>query len=181
MRGLTGALICLVSVAQMGLAQEVKNFKLEAVVDDSEASVESNFELKDHQGKTVVLHFLLKTECPFCLRYTNQYAKLASLNSDVVHLFIKPDAKRDILAWMKHLTKDDQEKLPTIYQDPDAKLAKEYGIPDGYMFHGENVHYPAMIVLNGDGEEMFRYVGTSNRDRMTTEDFVKKLESLTGK
>lgn len=65
----------------MGVAvahgQTPQNFTLEAVLDDSNASIDSKFELKNHKGKVVVLHFLLKTECPFCLRYTNQYALLS--------------------------------------------------------------------------------------------------------
>jgi len=36
-------------------------------------------------------------------------------------------------------------------------------------------------VLNGDGKEMFRYVGKNNGDRMSTADFTKKLESTMAK
>jgi peroxiredoxin Q/BCP len=171
----------LLSVPQWVFSQGVENFSLEAIVEDSKTKVDSKFELKDHKGKTVVLHFLLKTECPFCLRYTNQYAQLAATTPDVVHLFIKPDSEKDIRAWVKQLVKTEGVTRPTIYRDAGAKLAKRFGIPDGYQFHGQNVHYPAMVVLDGDGKEMFRYVGKSNSDRMPKEEFVKKLESMTAK
>lgn len=171
----------LFSIPQMVLAQSVENFTLDAIVEDSKAKVDSKFELKDHKGKTVVLHFLLKTECPFCLKYTNQYAQLAATTPDVVHLFIKPDSEKDILSWVKKLAKVEGIKPPTIYRDAGAKLAKRFGIPDGYQFHGQNVHYPAMVVLDGDGKEMFRYVGKNNSDRMPKDEFVKKVESMTTK
>jgi peroxiredoxin Q/BCP len=171
----------LLSVAPLAFAQGVENFTLEAILEDSKTGLDSKFELKDHKGKTVVLHFLLKTECPFCLKYTNQYAQLAETTPDVVHLFIKPDSEKDIRAWMKKLVKVEGIKQPTIYRDAGAKLAKRFGIPDGYLFHGQSVHYPALVVLDGDGKEMFRYVGKSNSDRMPKDEFVKKLESMTAK
>lgn len=168
----------LLSAPQVVVAQSVENFELEAIVEDSKAQIDSKFELRNHKGKTVVLHFLLKTECPFCLKYTNQYALLAATTPDVVHLFIKPDSEKEISDWLKQLVKIDGIKRPTIYRDAGAKLAKKLGVPFGYQFHGQTVHYPAMVVLDGEGKEMFRYVGTSNRDRMPKEDFVKKLESM---
>lgn len=165
----------------VAFAQGVENFSLEAIVYDSKTQLDSKFELKDHKGKTLALHFLLKTECPYCLKYTNQYAQLAATTPEVVHLFIKPDSEQEIRAWAKKLVKTDGIKQPTIYRDAGAKLAKRFGIPDGYQFHGQSVHYPALIVLDGEGKEMFRYVGKSNSDRMPKDDFVKKLESMTKK
>lgn len=165
----------------VAFAQGVENFSLEAIVQDSKTQLDSKFELKDHKGKTVVLHFLLKTECPYCLKYTNQYAQLAATTPDVVHLFIKPDSEQEIRTWAKKLVKTEGIKQPTIYRDAGAKLAKRFGIPDGYQFHGQSVHYPALVVLDGEGKEMFRYVGKSNSDRMPKDEFVKKLESMTKK
>lgn len=169
------------SIPRMTLAQEVENFTLEAVVTDSQTQGDSKFELAKNKGKTIVLHFLLKTECPFCLKYTQEYAKLAATTPDVVHLFIKPDSEKDIRAWAKKIVKIEGVKQPTIYRDAGAKIAKRFGIPDGYQFHGQSVHYPALIVLDGQGKEMFRHVGKSNSDRMPKDQFVKKLESMTKK
>lgn len=175
------AMVGLLLSVRVVAAQSVENFTLEAIVEDSKTQVDTKFELKDHKGKTVVLHFLLKTECPYCLKYTNQYAQLAATAPDIVHVFIKPDSEKDIRAWIKNLAKIEGIKQPTIYRDVGAKLAKRFGIPDGYQFHGQSVHYPALIVLDGDGKEMFRYVGKNNSDRMPKDEFIKKLESMTSK
>lgn len=137
----------------------------------------SKFQLSENRGKTVVLHFLLKTECPYCLRYTHEYAKLANKSADVVHIFLKPDSAEDIKQWASHLDKTDLDNLPKIYRDADAKLASQFKIPDGYKFHGQIVHYPALVALDGKGKEIFRYVGKSNSDRMTIADFSKKLDA----
>ena len=37
----------------------------------------------DLRGKFVALHFLLKTECPFCLKHTHDYATKASTSSPI--------------------------------------------------------------------------------------------------
>jgi peroxiredoxin Q/BCP len=141
----------------------------------------SQFQLSQHRGKVVVLHFLLKTECPFCLKHTHDYAALAATTPDVVHLFLKPDSAAEIKAWAGKLSKDDLKELPRIYRDPDATLAKQFGIPDGYEFHGQTVHFPALVVLDGNGKELFRYVGKNNSDRMKPKDFSAKLAEATSK
>ena len=123
------------------------------------------------------MHFLLKTECPYCLRYTHEYAKLAAKSPDVVHVFLKPDSAADIKQWASHLDKADLKNLPNIYRDADAKLAQQFKVPNGYKFHGQSVHFPALIALDGQGKEMFRHIGKSNSDRMSTADFAKKLDS----
>ncbi len=64
---------------------------------------------------------------------------------------------------------------PVIYRDIDAKIAKAYKIPDGYKFHGQTVHYPALVTLDENGQELFRYVGKSNSDRLSYQDFEKRL------
>ena len=182
MKVLTAVLIAyLLTLASTARAQTTSNFTLEAVVDDSNVAVDTKFELTEHRGKTVVLHFLLKTECPFCLKYTNEYALLAEATPEIVHLFIKPDSADAIRAWAKRLDKAGLSKFPKIYRDPGALLAKRFGIPNGYKFHGQTVHYPAMVVLNGDGEEIFRYVGKSNSDRMPKAEFMRKLETISEK
>lgn len=171
----------LLSASQSVYAEGVENFSLEAIGYDATAQVEPDFHLKDHEGKTVVLHFLLKTECPLCLKYTNEYAKLAAKTPDVIHVFIKPDSESEIRAWASKLVKVEGVEQPTIYRDAGAKLAKRFGIPDGYAFHGQIVHYPALIVLDGEGREMFRHVGKSNTDRLPKDEFVKKLQAMTAK
>jgi thioredoxin-dependent peroxiredoxin len=163
--------------AQIARATQMEDFTLQAVTEGLRDNQADAFELKENRGKIVVLHFLLKTECPYCLRYTHQYAKLAEESPDTVHLFIKPDSVDEILSWSKNLDKKGLKKLPPIYRDPDGQLAERLKIPKGYQFHGERVHYPALVVLNGKGNELFRYVGENNSDRMSIEDFKRKLQA----
>lgn len=139
------------------------------------------FTLSQHRGKVVVLHFLLKTECPFCLKHTHDYAALAAGTPDVLHVFLKPDTADEIRAWADKINRTGLEGIPVIYRDPDAKLASQFGIPDGYKFHGQTVHYPALIALGTDGRELFRYVGKSNSDRMKIPDFNAKLSAVNPK
>lgn len=146
------------------------DFEVTSALDDKK------FRLSENRGKTVVLHFLLKTECPYCLRYTHEYAKLSAKSPEVVHVFLKPDSVEEIKKWASHLDKSELDKLPNIYRDADAKLAKQYNVPGGYAFHGQTVHYPALIALDAQGHELFRHVGKSNSDRMKSSDFIKKLE-----
>jgi thiol-disulfide isomerase/thioredoxin len=57
------------------------------------------FKLSDAKGKFVALHFLLKTECPYCLKHTRDYAKKAASMPDVIQVFLKPDSAVDIKVW----------------------------------------------------------------------------------
>jgi len=167
----TIALVCsLFTTCSVAQAENPKDFVLKSVLD------ETQFKLSENGGKTVVLHFLLKTECPLCLKYTRDYAQLAAKSSDVVHLFIKPDSVDEIKGWASHLNKATLKEAPKIYRDPDAKLASQFSVPDGYSFHGQSIHFPALVALDGSGKEMFRYVGKSNRDRMAIKDFRAKLQ-----
>ena len=160
----------LIFICQVVNAEGPKDFTVRSPIDGK------SFTRSEHQGKIVVLHFLLKTECPYCLKYTHDYAKLAESTPDVVHLFLKPDSEEEIRVWVKNLKQDELKKLPTIYRDPDAELAKQFNIKDGYQFHGQLVHYPALVALDTSGTEMFRYVGKKNSDRMSPADFRSKLE-----
>ncbi len=173
MKMFTLAMVVLTATALSNLqADNPSDFTVSSALDDSK------FQLSQHRGKSVVLHFLLKTECPYCLRYTQEYAKLAAKAPDVVHVFLKPDSAAEIKQWASHLDKADLKELPKVYRDADAGLAKQYKVRDGYKFHGQSVHYPALIILGVDGKEVFRYVGKSNADRMKPEDFLKKIDEL---
>jgi len=150
-------------------AQNIKDFTLTSVTDNS------TFNLNKSKGKFVALHFLLKTECPYCIRHTSEYFDKATTLPDVIQVFIKPDSEKEIKEWASKLKSTNA--LP-IYQDQDAKLADQFNIPNGYQFHGQVVHYPALILLNKKGEEVFRYVGKNNSDRFSFDQLKTKIESL---
>ena len=159
--------IAAMASAQLGFANP-QDFTVQSVTGTNV------FKLSEAKGKFVALHFLLKTECPYCIRHTHDYAQKAAGDSRVIHVFLKPDTEAEIKAWAGKLGTDSL-KL-NIYRDPDAKLAKEFNIPDGYKFHGQTVHYPALVLLDGSGKEVFRYVGKSNADRLPYDKFAAKFE-----
>ncbi|MBX7211332.1 MAG: redoxin domain-containing protein [Verrucomicrobiaceae bacterium] len=142
------------------------------------ATDKSSFSLKQVRGKFVAVHFLLKTECPYCLRHTNDYFTKAASLPDVIQVFLKPDTDVEIEKWAAKLPAGQLTAHP-IYRDPNARLAKAFDIPDGYKFHGQTVHYPATVLIGPGGKEAFRYVGKSNADRLAFEKLADKVKELT--
>ncbi len=132
------------------------------------------FTLSEARGRWVVLHFLLKTECPVCLRYTQEIQNKAASLPNTTQVFLKPDTEEEIRAWASKLPAETLEKFP-IYRDAEARLAKQYGVPGGYAFHGQSVHFPALILLGPDGKEVFRYVGKNKSDRYPFEKLKDKI------
>jgi len=154
------------------VAQNPEDFTLQGVNRDVK------FTLSEAKGKYVVLHFLLKTECPICLTHTHTYPQRADEVPDTIHLFINPDDPEEIEKWFSKTTITEEKKQPTIYHDPGAKLAKQFNIPFGYEFHGETVHFPALIILNPEGKEVFRYLGKKTQDRFPFDQFREKMQEL---
>lgn len=148
------------------------DFTVESPIDGSK------FHLADAKGKYVALHFLLKTECPFCLKHTRDYAMKAASEPEVVQVFLKPDSAEEIKKWAADLGSDTTAKQMGIYRDPEAGLAKAYGIADGYQFHGEVVHFPVLIILDPAGNEVFRYTGKNNTDRFSFAQLTAKIAEL---
>ena len=151
--------------------QKIKNFTLSSVTDNS------TFTLRKAKGKFVAIHFLLKTECPYCIRHTSEYFERANELPNVVQVFIKPDTEVEINNWAKKLKSTDSKSF-TIYQDFNAQLADQFKIPSGYQFHGEVVHYPALVLLDEKGKEVFRYIGKNNGDRFSFEKLKAKIQEL---
>ncbi len=167
----TGILIILLCISSSLMAQSPVNIKLKSATDNRE------FNLSKERGKFVALHFLLKTECPYCIRHTQDYFKKAGSLKNVLQVFIKPDTELEIRTWSGKLAAEDLKQFP-IYRDPDAKLAKKLGIPDGYKFHNQVVHYPATILIGPDGKEVYRYIGKNNSDRLSFDQLVLKVNEL---
>ncbi len=157
---------------QLGAAAAPADFAVEAPADGK------IFKLSDARGKFVALHFLLKTECPFCLKHTRTYSQQAASMPEVAHVFLKPDSAEEIKAWSAKASRGVEFADVSIYRDADAKLADAFGIPGGYDFHGESVHYPALVLLDRSGKEVFRHVGKSNADRYSFDQFAATLAGL---
>ncbi|MFN0136860.1 MAG: YHS domain-containing (seleno)protein [Phycisphaerae bacterium] len=135
---------------------------------------DKQFRLADARGKFVAIHFLLKTECPICLRYTTDMVRRGPEIAGVQHVFLKPDPEADVKQWAEKIAQSGIDV--SIYRDADTAIAKQFSIPDGYAFHGETVHYPALVLVGPDGNEMFRYVGKSNTDRMPFDQLVEQVQ-----
>jgi peroxiredoxin Q/BCP len=163
--------ILIILLFSLTVGAQVPAVKLKSATDNS------TFDLKKGKGKFVALHFLLKTECPFCIKHTQDYFSKTKTLPNVKQVFIKPDSELEIQAWSKKLSSADQAQFP-IYRDPDAKLAKLFKIPDGYRFHGQVVHYPATILIDPKGKEVYRYVGKSNSDRLSFEGLAAKVKEF---
>lgn len=161
----------LLLIAPLATAAPPEDFTVRA------AAGKGSFTLKEARGKFVAIHFLLKTECPLCLKHTRDYFAKSKTLPNVTQVFLKPDSDQEIEAWASKLPAEDLAKNP-IYRDPYAKLATAFDIPDGYKFHGQTVHYPATILIGPDGKEVFRHVGKSNADRLTFEALATKVAEL---
>lgn len=149
-----------------------------------QADGDAVFRLSEHKGRYVALHFLLKTACPYCIRHTHDVWQRRGELPGVAQVFVKPDTEEEIKAWSVRLERKFEEDadgdLPVIYRDPDAALAKRLEIPFGYAFHGQTVHYPALVLLGPDGREVFRYVGRNNSDRFAFDRLKEKVAELKG-
>lgn len=160
-----------VAVSAIGHAAPPRDFTLQAATGDA------TFTLSRAAGKFVAVHFLLKTECPYCLRHTRDYFTKAPTLPGVVQIFVKPDTAEEIAAWAAKLPAEERAQNP-IYRDPDAALARALAIPDGYKFHGQVVHFPATVLFGPDGREVFRYVGKNNSDRLPFGKLAEKVAAL---
>ena len=163
--------VLIASIAALTAAAAPIDFTIDSPVDGRK------FSLADARGRYVALHFLLKTECPYCLRHTRDYAKRSAASADVIHVFLKPDSAAEIKGWAAKVG-DDAPKGFTVYRDADAKLADAFGIPGGFAFHGETVHFPALVLLDPAGKEVFRHVGKDNSDRLGSVAFTAKVAEL---
>ena len=65
--------------------------------------------------------------------------------------------------------------FPLFTAIPKPPWRRSFDIPDGYSFHGQIVHYPALVLIDPQGREAFRYVGQNNGDRYAFDDFAAKI------
>lgn len=138
------------------------------------------FDSKAAASKWLVLDFLLQTDCPLCARRVGEYndsqAKIQTDDKTRL-ILIKPDDAAVTQNWM---TKNKVEGLP-VYRDGEAALATALGIPKGYQFHGQDVHFPATLIVSPEGKVVWANVGTSNSSRAKVADVIAALDGFRGK
>lgn len=149
------------------------------------------FTLSQNAGRFTTVHFLLKTECPICLRTTQDYLRRADEVAGFTHVFIKPDDSDAVLDFRRKVAgansrpksapTEDGESLKDlpIYRDVDQKVAAQLRVPQGYAFHGATTNFPTTIIFNQKGEEVFRYAGADTTDRFTFDRFAAEAATLT--
>ncbi|MFO0840564.1 MAG: YHS domain-containing (seleno)protein [Phycisphaerae bacterium] len=134
---------------------------------------DKTFRSAEARGRFVALHFLLPDQCPYCTKLVSEYSEGSPSVAGVVHVFIKPDSAEAAGALAKAAKAGDDV---TIYLDSDAKVAKQFKIPDGYEFHGRATRFPALVLLGPDGNEVFRHVGKDNTDRLPFDRFAAEVD-----
>ena len=160
------------AVEHPALRRDPDHHAVQLVPPGAQAAV-PDFILPEPDGKNfTAIHFLLKTECPYCLKHTRDYLRRANEVPNVRHFFLKPDDPAGILRWSAKIGS------PPIYHDPAGKWARHFKIPGGYTFHGQLTTYPALVLLDPAGKEVFRYVGKSNTDRYSFDRFATKMTEL---
>jgi peroxiredoxin/YHS domain-containing protein len=130
------------------------------------------FSLADSKGKYLALHFLTKTDTPECTKFVQDFLRAAPTVAGVMHVFIKPDSEGEVKAWSAQFNDD----AASIFLDPDGALAQDLNVPTGLSINGTTSTYPATIVFDMDGKELFRYEGKAHHDHLTFDDFKRQLE-----
>jgi len=101
-------LFCTLLISSLALAGNPDDFTVQSATDTR------RFTLKEARGKFVALHFLLKTECPVCLRHTRDYFTKAPTLPNVQQVFIKPDDDKAIEAWRPSCLRASWLRTPSI-------------------------------------------------------------------
>jgi len=136
------------------------------------------------RGQWVALHFLLRVDCAYCLLHVKSYALQSETRPEVRHLFIKPGTEEAIVRWAEGFEGEDAPGLPEfqrppIYRDPRAALASRLGIRHGYEYRDDRrMHFPALILLNPDGDEVFRHTGENTADRFRFDQFAAWWDAM---
>ncbi len=132
-----------------------------------------SFSLADAQGRYLALHFLTKTDTPECTAFVRDFLRAAPTVAGVMHVFIKPDTESEVKAWAAQFNED----AHSIFLDPNGGLAQDLKVPSGLSINGATSTFPATIVFDTSGTELFRHVGTTHHDHLTFDSFKRMIEA----
>lgn len=138
------------------------------------------FDSSTARGSYLAVHFLLSTDCPYCTKLVREYVEQGPTLAGVRQVFVKNVPPEEFKQSLREL----QESRPAgdppvpIYRDVDGQLAKRFRVADGYAFHGGVMTYPALVLLDPAGVEVFRHTGKSNSDRVPFATFASKVAEL---
>ncbi|MCA9450342.1 MAG: redoxin domain-containing protein, partial [Candidatus Omnitrophica bacterium] len=138
---------------------------------------EIKFKLTDHRGSWVVLNFLLPGDNPTGRDlYSDYEQRLDELiyGHNIKPVFFKPGEKSEIANWWESL---DSNRIPVL-QDPNGKLSRALKIPYGLKSGDQITLYPTTLLLDPEGNEVFRKVGKSIEERIGVEELLREWEPL---
>lgn len=132
------------------------------------------FDSATARGGYLAVHFLLNDECPYCGRLVREYTDKGPTLAGVRHIFVQHVGEA---AFAETLAAAPDPSTP-LYRDVGGALAERFKIDGGYAFHGMMMTYPALVLLDPAGREVFRQIGKDNADRVPFATLVEKVESL---
>lgn len=139
---------------------------------------EALFQLSAHKGSWVLLDFLLPVED------ATEAAHYAAIESEasrllyehgILPVFFKPNDSEATAKWWNSLA---SHSVP-IFRDPDGKLASALGIPKGVFLMEGPAHYPAVILVDPDGNEVWRATGKNAGDRVDVATILDEKKKAT--
>lgn len=140
---------------------------------------EIRFKLADHRGSWVLLDFLLPGDSAVEREHYADYEKGLDrlvFGHNLKPVLFKPDADSAIADWWAGLPSN---RLP-VFRDPEGKLSRALKIPYGNKVGEEITLYPALVLLDPEGNEAWRKVGKSSEDRIGVEALLKEVERIRG-
>jgi thiol-disulfide isomerase/thioredoxin len=175
------SMLSFLGYSPLALAQSPAPAKTQAVANPSPASFTvgdpgRQFNSESARSQFLAIHFLLPTDCPYCIREIREYVESAPTLAGVRHIYVNAHTPEGFAEWIK--TVPNATTLP-IYRDQDAQLSKKFNIPGDYQFHNAVMTYPALVLLDPQGREVFRHVGKKNTDRLPFATLAAKVAELT--
>lgn len=133
------------------------------------------FMIADAKGHYLALHFLTKTDTTECTAFVREYLRAAPGVAGVMHVFIKPDEQSEVKVWSMQFKND----AAAIFVDKDSALANDLKVPGGLAIASTTSNFPATIVFDREGRELFRHVGKSHDDHMLFTEFAARINGKT--
>ncbi len=134
---------------------------------------EIRFKLTDHRGSWVLLDFLLPGDSAADKEH---YASIEGNLDKLVYgmnlkpVFFKPEPEAEIAKWWEG---QPSNRIP-VMQDPSGKLSRALKIPYGLKLDDQITLYPTVVLLDPDGNEVWRKVGKTAEERVDVDEIIQQ-------
>lgn len=129
------------------------------------------FSITDGRGHYLALHFLTRTANPTCATFVREYLARAATLAGTNHIFITPDEPAEVKAWSSQFNAG----ASAIFIDKDGALARDLHVPGGLTIGSLTSNFPATIVFDPEGKELFRHIGKAYDDHLQFAAFSDRL------